>query len=119
MKANQTIGVVGACGTGKSELVTRLKNHGYYARHIAQEHSFAPTMWRKSSNPDLLVYLQVSFPITLQRKNFHWTEAEFEEQQHRLRHAKTHADLIIDTDNLTPDEVFRIVLKKLREIGRA
>jgi hypothetical protein len=107
------IGVVGACGTGKSELVARLLEYGYQARHIAQEHSFAPMMWQKSSNPDFLVYLTISFPVTLQRKKFNWTEAEFQEQLYRLRHAKDHADLIIDTDHLTPDDVFQIVLHEL------
>lgn len=70
-------------------------------------------MWQKASNPDFLVYLAISYPVTLQRKNFNWSEGEFQEQLHRLRHAKEHADLIIYTDHLTPDEVFQIVLKEL------
>jgi dephospho-CoA kinase len=117
MQSHLKIGVVGACGTGKSELVTRLRNHGYHARHIAQEHSYAPSMWRKSSNPDILVYLHISFSVTLERVNFKWTEAEYKEQLHRLRHARANADLIIDTDNLTPEDVYQIVLLQLAELG--
>jgi deoxyadenosine/deoxycytidine kinase len=104
------IGVVGACGTGKSELVTRLNQHGYRASHIAQEHSYAPRMWKQLSNPDILVFLKVSYSMTLKRKNFDWSEKEYQEQIHRLRHAKNHADLEIDTDHLTLDEVFEAIL---------
>ena len=96
------IGVVGACGTGKSELASRLIAHGYEVRHIAQEHSFAPKMWKVISNPDILIYLHVSYPNTLNRKNFKWTEKEFMEQIYRLRHARKHADLKIDTDQFNP-----------------
>jgi hypothetical protein len=104
------IGVVGACGTGKSELVTRLSQHGYQAHHIAQEHSFVPTMWQQLASPDILVFLVVSYPETLRRKGFHWTEEEYLEQLRRLSHARSHADLVIDTDPLTPDEVFEDAL---------
>jgi dephospho-CoA kinase len=110
------IGVVGPCGTGKSELVSRLKDHGFRVRHIAQEHSFAPKMWRVITNPDILIYLKVSYPKTLDRKNFKWSEKEFQEQLHRLRHARAHADIMIDTDPLTPNEVFQSILEALNEI---
>ncbi len=104
------IGVVGPCGTGKSELVTRLKEYGYRVCHIAQEHSFAPKMWRAISNPDILVYLHVSYPETLKRKNFDWSQEEYEQQLYRLRHARANADIVIDTDPLTPEEVFQAII---------
>jgi hypothetical protein len=110
------IGVVGACGTGKSELVARLNQHGYEAHHIAQEHSFVPTMWQQLANPDILVFLVVSYPETLRRKGFHWTKEEYLEQIRRLSHARSHADLVIDTDPLTPDKVFEAVLPAIKEI---
>lgn len=110
------IGVVGPCGTGKSELVSRLKEHGFRVRHIAQEHSFAPKMWQVITNPDILVYLKVSYPKTMDRKNFKWTEKEFQEQLHRLRHAIEHADITIDTDPLTPNEVYQSILEAIKEI---
>lgn len=109
------IGVVGPCGTGKSELVSRLRDYGYRVRHIAQEHSFAPKMWQVISNPDLLIYLGVSYPETLKRKRFRWTESEFQEQLHRLRHARENADIVIDTDTLSPEEVFQAILTGIAE----
>ena len=79
-KEKLTIGVVGPCGTGKSELVNRLNQYGYPARHIAQEHSYVPRMWKQLSNPDILVFLKVSYEMTLKRKNFNWSEKEYQEQ---------------------------------------
>ena len=116
MAGNLKLGVVGACGTGKSELVTRLKKRGIDAHHIAQEHSYTPHMWQIVTNPDILIYLKVSFNVSLERKNFNLTFDEFNEQLQRLRHAEAHADLIINTDSLTPDEVFEDVMTSLLEI---
>ena len=55
------IGVVGPCGAGKSTLVNALAEHGYPARHIAQEHSYVPSMWKRMVNPDILIYLEASY----------------------------------------------------------
>jgi hypothetical protein len=67
-------------------------------------------MWQRLTKPDLLIYLHVSFPLTIQRRKLNWTPAEYEEQLHRLRHARQHADLSIDTDQLTPEEVLETVI---------
>jgi len=83
---------------------------GYQARHIAQEHSFVPDMWRRLSNPDVLIFLEVSYSLTMERKSFQWSEKEYEIEIDRLKHAKQHADLMINTDMLTPEEVFKQVL---------
>lgn len=114
MSENPRIGVVGPCGTGKSELVSRLKNCGYQAHHIAQEHSFAPNMWQAITNPDILIYLHVSYPETLKRKKFRLTEEEYQEQLDRLHHARANANIEIDTDPLTPDEVFQAALAAIK-----
>lgn len=115
MKGSIKIGVVGACGTGKSELVFRLIKHGYEAHHIAQEHSFTPHMWQAITNPDVLIYLQVSFDVSHQRKDYKLTLDEYNEQIKRLNHAEAHADLKINTDELTPDDVFKIVLSNIMD----
>ena len=107
---NIRIGIVGACGSGKSELARRLKTRGFSVRHIAQEHSFAPNMWQHITNPDILIFLEVSYLITMARKNFNWTEREYQQQIERLAHAHQHADLHIDTNALTPEEVLARVL---------
>jgi len=116
-KSNFIVGVVGVCGSGKSELVQRLRERGYQARHIAQEHSFTPDMWRRISNPDVLIFLEVSYPLTMERKEFQWTKKEYNTEIERLHHAQQHADLIINTDVITPDEVFNHVLQFLGELN--
>ena len=104
------IGIVGPCGAGKSTLVTNLMQAGYSTRHIAQEHSYAPDMWQRISHPDLLIYLDVSYPNTIKRRSLDWTEDEYLEQIHRLRHARQHADLYLDTNPLNQTEVLKAVL---------
>ncbi len=104
------IGVVGPCGAGKSSLVAGLKSRGFMPRHIAQEHSYVPDMWHRLTNPDVLVYLDVSYENTIRRRKLDWTYAEYQEQLHRLRHARQHADLYIDTNPLTVEQVLQTVI---------
>lgn len=105
------IGVVGVCGSGKSELVQRLRARGYTAKHIAQEHSFIADMWQRFSKPDILVFLEVSYPETLRRKKFDWSMRDYQEQLQRVQHAQQHAELIVNTDDFTPDGVCEYVLQ--------
>ena len=107
------IGVVGPCAAGKTTLIAGLKERGYEARHIAQEHSYVADMWKRLTNPDVLIYLDVSYPLTLIRRNIDWTEDEYQEQVKRLRHARLYADLYINTDNLVPQQVLQRVLSYL------
>jgi deoxyadenosine/deoxycytidine kinase len=104
------IGVVGACGAGKSSLVAGLQQHGFAVRHIAQEHSYVPDMWQRLTKPDILIYLDVSYQNTIARRKLNWTYQEYAEQLHRLRHARQHADLLIDTNPLTLQQVLNAVL---------
>ncbi len=110
MMGKSKIGVVGPCAAGKSTLIASLKKHGYEVRHIAQEHSYVPSMWRRISNPDILIFLDVSYELSTHRRRLNWTEAEYAEQHHRLRDARQHADLYIDTNPLTPEQVLKRVL---------
>jgi guanylate kinase len=107
------IGVVGPCTAGKSTLIGKLNDCGISARHIAQEHSFAPKMWQKLVDPAILIFLNVSFEVSHLRRKSDRSFAEYEEQLQRLRHAYEHADLIVDTDELTPEEVFEKVMSYL------
>ncbi len=111
------IGVVGPCGAGKSTLVEGLTQHGYIARHIAQEHSYVGMMWKRIANPDILVYLDVSFPVSTKRRNLDWINADFSEQLRRLKEAREHADILIDTDDLTPGAILEIVLTEINKLG--
>jgi cytidylate kinase len=111
------IGIVGPCGSGKSTLSAGLQQHGYVCRHIAQEHSYVPAMWRKISNPDVLIYLNASFPVSTARRKLNWQKQDHDEQLRRLDHARQHANLLIDTDDLTPEQVLQKVLNYLKEIN--
>ena len=110
------IGVVGPCSAGKSTLIAELQEYGVRTRHIAQEHSYVKDMWRRLSNPDILIYLDVSYPVAQERRKLTWTEGEYQKQIHRLRHAREHADFYLSTDDLTPNEVLKKVLELLKEL---
>lgn len=73
-------------------------------------------MWKQLTDPDVLVYLEASYPQTLIRRNLNWTKAEYDEQVNRLSHARENADLIIKTDDLTIEEVCAIIQKSLLEL---
>jgi len=108
------IGIVGPCGSGKSTLRAGLEQKGFRCRHIAQEHSYVPSMWQKTTNPDLLIFLDASFEICTRRRRLNWTKADYDEQHCRLAHARQNANLIIETDTLTADEVLTSVLEFLQ-----
>ena len=106
--------VVGPCASGKSSLAEKLTEAGYPARQIAQEHSYVPTMWQKMSQPDVLIFLDSSFETSTRRKSLNWDREEYEIQQERLRHAREHCDLYIDTDDLSEREVLEQALAMLQ-----
>lgn len=108
------IGVVGPCGSGKSTLTKMLDTLGYCTRHIAQEHSYVKDMWKRLTNPDTLIFLEASYPVTCRRKNLAWTEADYLEQLGRLADARENADLLIDTDLFSPEQVLALTLAFLQ-----
>lgn len=108
------IGVVGPCGSGKSTLIAGLEKHGYRCRHIAQEHSYVKAMWKKIAAPDILIYLECSFENATARRNLKWLPADHDEQLRRLSHAREHAQIIINTDPLSPAEVLSQALAALK-----
>ena len=109
------VGIVGPCGSGKSMLIAALEARGYTCRHIAQEHSYVPSMWQVISKPDLLIYLHASFPVSTARRKLNWQEKDYNEQSRRLSHAREHAHIIIDTDELTPNQVLQQALDFLTD----
>jgi len=108
------IGVVGPCGAGKSTLIAGLEQHGYRCRHIAQEHSYVQAMWQIITRPDFLIYLGASFPVSTRRRKLDWLEKDHNEQLRRLAHAREHAHLIVNTDDLTPEQVLQKTLDFLQ-----
>jgi deoxyadenosine/deoxycytidine kinase len=96
------IAIVGPCASGKSTLVQALRAQGYNAREVVQEHSYVPTMWQRFTQPDLLIYLDVSWKVAQQRRPTDARADWWDELARRLHHARQHADLYINTDELTP-----------------
>jgi deoxyadenosine/deoxycytidine kinase len=111
------IGVVGPCSAGKSTLIRKLQKQGYICRHIAQEHSYVPEMWQKIANPDVLIYLDVSYDVSLQRRKLNITAREFQEQEKRLAHARQNAHIYLHTDPLSPEDVYQSVLNALGDLS--
>lgn len=94
------IAVVGVCASGKTTLVRGLQELGYNAVNVAQEHSGVPYLWTKK-NPDLVVLLDARWETTKRRRpEIGYGPERLEEQRHRLRHAREHADLLLPTDEL-------------------
>ena len=110
------IGVVGVCAAGKSTLISGLNELGMRTRHIAQEHSYVKDMWKRITNPDILIFLDASYEITIKRRQLNWTRAEWEEQQRRLIHARENADLYLNTDNLDASEVIDQVVRYVSQL---
>ena len=100
--------------SGKSTLIAGLTRLGYRTRHIAQEHSYVKDMWQRLTNPDVLVFLDVSYPTTSRRRQLDWTEADWQEQQHRLRHARENADIYVETDKLSAEQVLERVVEEIK-----
>jgi deoxyadenosine/deoxycytidine kinase len=111
------IAVVGVCASGKSTLAGRLRDLGFNARQVLQEHSYVPYMWQRITNPDLLIYLDCSLDVTRARRRDREFESWIlEEERRRLEHAREHCDLYIDTDHLTPDEILARTVAFLQQV---
>lgn len=114
VKAPRRVAVVGPCSAGKSTLLPSLKAAGYEARQPAQEHSFVPDMWQRVTRPDILIYLDVSYPAArLRRPYIDGGPQRLADQQLRLVHARNHCDFYLDTSDLTPQQVRQAVLEFL------
>ena len=116
-KKTPIVGIVGPCSAGKTTLKQGLKQHGIHAKHIAQEHSYVKDMWERLTKPDVLIFLDVSYPIAQERRKLSWNTKEYQTQEHRLRHARQHADLLLNTDQLAPKEILQQVLDFLKEVA--
>ncbi len=109
--------VAGPCGSGKSTLVERLTAAGINARAVAQEHSVIHELWKHGGTPLALVVLEATSPIITRRRGADFPEWLHHEQMERLKSARDHADLIVDTDERTAEDVEKVVMDFLQEMG--
>ena len=112
------VAIVGPCCAGKSTLARALRERGYAARDIAQEHSFAPRMWQIIGRADVLVFLDVSYPAAQARRWMDWQPQDLGEEHRRLRHAREHCDLYLPTDALSEEQVRERVLAFLVSLAK-
>jgi RNase adaptor protein for sRNA GlmZ degradation len=109
--------VVGVCSSGKSTLVEALKEKGYQAHAVSQEHSYVPHLWQRT-DPDVLIYLDASIHTIRGRGRTRWRQALLDEEHRRLHHAREHSDIYIPTDCLSPHDVAARVLTFLKSKER-
>lgn len=99
------IAIVGPCAAGKTTLATKLRELGYDAHDIAQEHSDVQTMWLQLAKPDVLIYLDVSLATIHERLRVHWDQPYLDRMIFRLTNARAHAHFVLRTDNLSKEQV--------------
>src|SRR5438105_14351833 len=97
--AHTSIVVVGVCSSGKSTLVRALRERGYSAQAVSQEHSYVPYLWQRST-PDVLIYLDASLHTIHGRGRRRWPQYLLDEEHTRLGMAREHCHLYIHTDGL-------------------
>lgn len=107
--------VVGTHGSGKTTLVHALREMGYSAYAFAQEHSASPHVWRRR-HPDVLIALFCSYATLVQRRGIQWPKGLWRRQLYALGDAWAHADIRMQTDTLTPDELITRVAKRLHQL---
>ena len=115
MKAKRVL-VVGVCTAGKSTLVKALRDLGWSAYGVAQEHSSVPGLWKLRS-PDVVIYLDVSYEKARLRRRISWGESRLDVQREKLAQARSHAQVVLDTSDMTCEEVLEQVLLFLAEGG--
>jgi RNase adaptor protein for sRNA GlmZ degradation len=108
------IKVVGISGSGKSTLVRALRQSGYDARPVSQEHSNVATLWQQFDRASFLIFLYASLEDqVVRRQDVTWSAPAHQEEMRRLAHAREHADLRIDTGKMSPSEVYKLTISYL------
>jgi RNase adaptor protein for sRNA GlmZ degradation len=104
------IKVVGVSGSGKSTLVRGLREAGYDARPVSQEHSHIADLWQQFDPPRILLYLEADLACQQHRRpDVAWTAEHLQEERIRLAHAFEHADLALNTARLDAPTLLKIV----------
>ena len=75
-----------------------------------------PDMWRRLAKPEVLIFLDASYPTCSRRKQLDWLPQEYDEQQRRLAHARANCDIYVFTDDNSAEAVLQIVLQALPQV---
>ena len=107
--------VVGVSASGKSTLVRNLREAGYNARSVSQEHTEVQDLWQRIRPPAVLIYLDVNLAMQRERRpDVSWDQAHVEVEQRRLAHARTAAHVTIDTSSIGAADTLAVALDFLR-----
>lgn len=112
--------VVGVSASGKSTLVQALRQAGYDARPVSQEHSHLPDLWQRFGRPLYLIVLDADLAVQqVRRPDVLWSAENLTEERSRLAHAIAHADLHINTSAMTAEQVLAVARVFLEHHGVA
>ncbi|MFO8061028.1 MAG: hypothetical protein R6U70_10305 [Bacillota bacterium] len=106
------IAVVGICASGKTTLVQQLRQKGYSAVEVAQEHSEVPYLWARH-NPDFLVHLDARDEIVATRRSYLRPD-RLRLERELLSYARAKANLVLDTSEKSAEMVCCDVIEALR-----
>lgn len=107
------IAVVGVCGSGKTTIVNHLRQRGYDAYVVSQEHSIIRDLWNRRK-PDVLVVLEARLETVRARRNEEWPGWIYDLQRDRLSDARAHATVIIETDARSIEETVELITQTLK-----
>lgn len=107
------VAIVGVCASGKTTLVKGLREAGIDAYNVAQEHSCIKKFWNKKK-PDVLVMIDATLSAIKKRRFVTWDEDRLVIQHERLRDARENANLYIQTDELSREEVLQTIINFIR-----
>lgn len=110
----ERIAVAGVCGSGKTTIVDRLRQRGFDAYVVSQEHSIIRDLW-KHQDPSALVFLDIRLETVRTRRSNDWPSWMYDLQQDRLADARAHATVTIETDNYSIEETVDLILQVLKQ----
>ncbi len=109
--------VVGICAVGKSTVVEGLRDRGFAALEVPQEHSQVPYLWARN-RPDAAVYLDAEYRVVKARRSY-LTAERVQRQRELLAYARSRADIRVDATHRGVVEILEEVQDKLGLLGVA
>ena len=110
------VAIVGVSAAGKSTLAESLRERGYDAHCLPQEHSSVRDLALELGYRHVVVLLASIEAVRRRRRVGYGTE-RVEIERGRLKSAMARAVVCVDTDRLTPQEVADRVEAALRQKG--